>query len=107
MAARLICRRAVLARASARKAWVFGTLYVHEDDLRFDRGANAEPTATHLRWAEVSSVCWRPGFPFGRVEIVRDGGVETYLCFGAKRLAGRLEALRAACSAPEQMRLAA
>jgi hypothetical protein len=96
MAGGLLCRKTALAKSGDRGPWVLGTLYVHDDDIRFEPHTRRPvDVSTHLTWPAVLEVgCSKTGL-FRGVQITHRGGVEVYRCFGAKRFAEALESVRA------------
>ena len=99
---RLIGRKWVLAKSGWCRGWVLGTLYVHEDDIRFEPHFSLRTTivATHLSWPRISALRLRCGGPFATIELVHAGGVEMYRCYDAGRFAALLEAARSRLAAP-------
>jgi len=95
MAGELICSKLALAKSGRNGSWVLGTLYVHHNDIRFEPSQQRPAdVTTHLVWPAVSRVeCSRAG-PLEAVQVAHSGGVESYLCVGAKHFAHTLAAVR-------------
>ena len=79
--------------------WVGGTLIVYEDRIQFspnfaNRLVQSGDMSFDLPWTEVSKISWRPGVLTGIIELSHAGKVEAVRCFGSKKLATRMTALR-------------
>jgi citrate lyase beta subunit len=95
MAEGLICSKLALAKSGDNGAWVLGTLYIHHDDIRFvPCKRRSVEVATHLTWPNISAIgCSKAGF-LNALRVAHSGGVESYLCVGAKDFARALKAVR-------------
>jgi hypothetical protein len=89
-------RGAKEARQAPRGLWVGGTLFVREDGVSFEpnqlnKAVQDGELATELEWTDVVGVHVRPGLVTNIIELSHTHGMQAFRCFGAKRVALKID----------------